>query len=67
MSVMGERIIVLVAAVIIVIICILVFAKPLGQIASSGTIGAFIADLLFWVPLGSITNVVTQPTAVIPA
>jgi hypothetical protein len=67
MSVAIERILVLVAVIVIMLIGILIYAGLTGQLASTGYVSAFITNMLFWAPFGAITNVVTQPGQVIPA
>ena len=67
MSAIAERPIVFIFLVVIMIICLLIIAGLTGQLGSSGIIGPLIANILFSVPFGSISNTMTQPTAVIPA
>lgn len=67
MSAIAERPLVFIGLMLIMLVCLLIAIELITQTGSSGLIANFVASILFSVPFGSITNVVSQPTAVIPA
>jgi hypothetical protein len=64
---MEEHLTNMLAVIIIVLICLALFALIFQQVYGQGAVRKIVCSALFWLPFGSIMNALTNGCAVIPA